>query len=351
MTTPPNAPAQERAQDTAATTPPTMRRIALIHCHRDPFVIANRLRLMRAVGDTEVHLLYGGRERVFPAFLAAVRRLSGIPVQAHCLRGRSPIWKWAHTDLAVLDWYREAGRDVPFGSVAVLQWDIVMYEPLAAAYRNVPRDGVGLTGLIPLAEREQVWPWLRHHEPYRSEWRELQDTLRDRYGDTGEHQLCIGPGYVLPREFLDAYAATDIPDLCHDEIRLPAFARALGFATHDTGFMRSWDDADEQRIFNADRDSISPDAVSRELGDPRGRRIFHPVRGVTPTGVSRHGDGLTATLTRHDRMMRAGSAVLTAVLLPGRRARSYWGRFLGKVLDRRSWPAVPRSERVRGWHE
>ena len=340
-----DAPARSRDHSTA-------HRIALVHCHRDPFVVANRLRLLRATGTTDVHLLYGGRERMFPMFVGAVRLLSGVPVPAYCLRGRTPLWKWAHTDLAVLDWYRAVGRETPFDAVAVLQWDIAPYVDLDEAYRHVPADGVGLTGLIPLSEREAHWPWLRHHEPYRAEWLELQATLRERHGEIGAHQLCIGPGYILPREFLDRYAAIEVPDLCHDELRLPAFARALGFATYDTRFQRSWDDPAEQEIFNADRDSIRAAVVRRELAAPDGRRVFHPVRGVTPTGLIRHtGGGIGVAPTGHDRLMRAGSGILTVCLQPGRRARSYWNRFLGKVFDRRGWPAVPRAERVRGWHE
>ena len=39
---------------------------------------------------------------------------------------------------------------------------------------------------------------------------------------------CLGPGYCLPREFLRRYANLDVPELGHDELRLPLFGRLLG---------------------------------------------------------------------------------------------------------------------------
>lgn len=327
-----------------------MSRIVLIHCHRDPFVIANRLRLMRAMGDDRVQLLFGGRERLFPVFMRMVRALSGMDVEGYCLRDRTPLWKWAHTDLAVLDWFRDSGVRQSFTSVAVLQWDIVMYVPVDTAYADVPADAVGLSGLVPLAEMEADWPWLKHHEPYRQEWLRLQEWMHDHHGFDGPHHLCIGPGYVLPRSFLEKYAATDIPDLCHDELRLPTFGKGLGFDVCDTRFYRSWTDADEQEVFNPDRRPISMARLRQELADPAGRRVFHPVRTVTPTGGLGAGDG-DVRFGRHDQVMRACSGALSACLQPPRRIRSYWNRFAGKYLGRRAWPYVPREHRAGSWHE
>lgn len=310
------------------------------------------MRLLRQLGSEKVHLLYGGRERMYPTFAAIVRRLTDPAIPIHCIRGRSPSWKWANTDLAVLDWYRHAGRGVAFHSVAVIDWDLVPYASIAEIYADVPDNAVGLTGLVPLAEREAVWPWIQH-PAYRSEWEDLQAHLRVAHGWDDEPMLCIGPGFVLAKTFLDAYAAADIPDLCHDELRLPAFAQALGFQLHDTRLYRSWTDPAEQAIFNADRLTVRPAVMRAELAAPGGRRVFHPYRGIVPTGglPGTPGTAVHPRWTGRDRALRILSRTATGLLFPGRRLRTLTGRFRSRVLGRRSWPAVPRDERLNAWHE
>jgi hypothetical protein len=330
-----------------------MKRLVLLACHRDPFVVANRIRLLKNLGEHDVHLLYGGREGLFSRFIRSVRRLSGTNVAAYCIRGRSPFWKWAHTDLAVLEWFRAAGRSLSFEAAIVLEWDIVPYAPINELYSHIPQDGVGLTGLTRLASVEHAWPWLAKNQPYREEWSELREWARREYGLTAEPQVCIGPGKCLPREFLERYASVTVPDLCHEELRLPLVAQALGFRLYDTGLYRSWTDPDEQRIFNSDRRAISRGAIRSELAKAEGRRVFHPVRRVVATsgGGGSLGTPAAFRLDARDRLMIVGSAALALALAPGRRGRTYWGRLTGKVLGRRTWPAAPRSVRSGSWHE
>ena len=327
------------------------RRLALVYCHRDPFVVANRIRLLTRLGAPAVHLIYGGRERLFESFASAVRRLSGVDVEAFCLSGRTPLWKWAHTDLGVLDWYRAVGRLLPFDAAVVLQWDVVVYESIDRAYARVPADGVGLTGLTPLASVVDSWFWLQN-ETYRREWDELREWVAQRFEVSEEPRVCIGPGYSLSREFLERYAAEDVPNLCHDELRLPLIAHALGFELHDTGFYKSWTDSKEQRFFNADRQSITLATIGEQLSMADGRRVFHPVRYVVPTALRQNPNPALQSLyfDDRDRMMRAASTALGVVLKPGRDVRANWLKIEKHVLKRPRWPHAPRERQTSSWH-
>ena len=108
---------------------------------------------------------------------------------------------------------------------------------------------------------------------------------------------CLGPGYCLPRAFLAASEALDVPDLCHDELRLPLIAQLLGFPLFDTGFYPKWWDPEVEECFRADGAEIETAAIEREMARLGGRRVFHPcrrplrehlLRRLLETGESRH---------------------------------------------------------------
>lgn len=101
---------------------------------------------------------------------------------------------------------------------------------------------------------------------------------RTRFGYRGTPQACLGPGYALPRRFLDRHAAIDVPESGHDETRLPLFAQIFGVPLADTDFYPTWFDARGERLFNATDDEITVGAVEAELRRPGGRRAFHPCR-------------------------------------------------------------------------
>jgi hypothetical protein len=138
---------------------------------------------------------------------------------------------------------------------------------------------LGLTGLTPVDRIAERWHWTLV-EPHRSELVTLREFVRDRFGDTEPLVACLGPGYSLPREFLRRYAEVDVPELGHDELRLPLFGRLLGFPIRDTGFYPAWFDAEAEKLFNANADDIDESRIRAELARAGGRRVFHPYRKI-----------------------------------------------------------------------
>jgi hypothetical protein len=190
---------------------------------------------------------------------------------------RTPDWNKKNTDLAVLDWYRAVGRSEGFERVHVIQWDLLTFAPVHLLYPSLADSAVALTGLVPLSSVADVWHWTTFPEAAAESHRFLE-TAPQEWRVTQAPLVCIGPGYSLPRRFLDRYAELDVPDLAHDELRLPFFARVLGFELADTGFYSRWMDPEVERGFNADAVEIDPQYVEEELRRPVGRRIFHPCR-------------------------------------------------------------------------
>jgi hypothetical protein len=252
-----------------------MKRVALLQFHKDWDVCRNRTALLRAYNPgLEIHGLFGGEAGSLQTARAA---LNGDLVEIYRPLLRESSWNKKNTDLAVRSWYRDVGCLVDFDLLHVIQWDLVFFDSLPRIYAEVPPEAVGLTGVTPLETIAGRWPWTVN-EPHRSELALLKNFVSKRYGYEEAYRACLGPGYCLPRTFLDAYAAADVPELCHDEVRLPLFASILGFEIADTGLYPRWFDTFEERFFNANDDDIDERLIRSELARPRGRRAFHPFR-------------------------------------------------------------------------
>lgn len=225
--------------------------------------------LRRLNPDVAVYGLFGGRRALGLKHLV---RLDGL----YASRGDAR-WSWQHGDLALAAWYRDVGRQIPFDVLHLVEWDLLLVEPLESLYASVPPDAVGLTALTPISALEQEWTWLRREES-RREWQELLTHARDDYGYDGEPYGCVGPGPCFPRAFVEAYAAIDPPVLCNDELRLPLFAQILGFRLADTRLRSSWRGEREHQLFHFRAAEIPIDTIRAELAKPDGWRAFHPVR-------------------------------------------------------------------------
>ena len=263
-----------------------MKRIALLQFHRDWDVCANRVRLLRGFNpDVAIYGLFGGEEEKWKEAAAAL----GPDVEdVFLLRHPDTRWKWQNTDLGVRRWFQEFGHRVEFDVLHVIQWDLLLFDSLANLYRDIPGGALGLTGLTPVDRIADRWHWTLV-EPHRSELVALREIVRDRFGDTEPLVACLGPGYSLPKEFLRRYAEVDVPELGHDELRLPLFGRVLGFPIRDTGFYPAWFDAEGEKLFNANGDDIEESRIRAELARAGGRRVFHPYRKVfepVPAGLS-----------------------------------------------------------------
>lgn len=252
-----------------------IKRVALVQFHKDWEVCRNRARLLRAFNpDVEIYGLFGGEAGRFDE---ARQALVGEFEALHLLRHPDRQWKWKNTDLAVRSWYRDFGSNREFDVLHAVQWDLLLLAPLDELYRGIPSAALGLTGITTVDAIADRWPWTVN-EPQKTELVRLRDFAKRELGYDEPFKTCLGPGYCLPRGFLEAYAGADVPELCHDEIRLPLYAATLGFEIADTGFYPRWFDTLEERFFNADGDDIDEKLIRSELARPRGRRAFHPFR-------------------------------------------------------------------------
>ena len=253
---------------------PAARRIVLFQFHKDWPLCKDRIQLLRILNPgVRVFGLYGGPTEAIPS---AEEALANDLDHFFSLNKDAP-WPRRHTDLAMRLWFSEVGQGVTFDVLHSIQWDLLLFAPLAEAYRNVPADALGLTGITLLENIQHKWHWATF-EPDKAELLLLQEWARNSAGKWGPPLACLGPGYCVPRSFLEEFAALEVPELGHDESRLPMSAQLMGFPLADTGFYPRWFDSGTERLFNASDVELDPRTVLEELDRPGGRRAFHPCR-------------------------------------------------------------------------
>jgi O-methyltransferase len=258
------------------------KRIVVFRFDRDPFICRSRVMQLRELNPgVEIHGLYGGG----PGYRKAAFRLCGRPIvqlDSFYASRHAGQWNWRNGDLALAAWYRDVGRRLDFDVAHLVEWDLLLLDPLERAYAHVPADHLGLTCLTPVSRLQGRWEWLRGPDRLR-EWELLLAHARTAWGHAADPLACLGVGPCFPRAFLDAYAALDPPELGNDELRLPLAAQALGFRLVDTGFRHEWEDPEEDLIFNVGGPPVAPETVAAEVGKIAGRRAFHPVRVAVAT--------------------------------------------------------------------
>lgn len=251
-----------------------MKRIVLFRFHKNVAVCQNRLSQLKKFNpDIAVYGLYGGSEDDPEGIQAALKSEF---VSIYSLSGKSDEWKWEHSDLAVREWYSAIGKMLDFDMLHLLEWDLLLCDSLDKIYKNIP-NGVGLTGLVPLEAVQDGWSWT-NKEPEKGEWEQLLSLAKEKFGYHDKPLASLGPGTCYSKSFLDNYSAIDVPEICHDELRLPLFTQILGVPIYDTGFVRKWFDAEDRMYFNCRNEDIQLETIQKELANPHGRRVFHPVR-------------------------------------------------------------------------
>ncbi len=258
-------------------------RIIVFRFDRNPLVCRSRIASLRAYNPgVPIVGLYGGRAGIRGlAFRMGSRLVLGL--DSFYASPHPGIWNWKHGDLALAAWFRDVGHRWSFDVAHLVEWDLLLAESLDELYRHVPPDAVGVTCLTAVTEVGREWRWLKG-DTERAEYEQLVQSVERHQQGSVQLFASLGVGPCFPRSFLVDYAQADVPELAHDELRVPLFAQALGYPVVDTALRRSWTDASEDQVFNASGQAINPSRVEHELSRPDGRRAFHPVleivRGV-----------------------------------------------------------------------
>ena len=264
---------------------PAPRLAMLFWFYRDLDECRARVRLLRRLNPaTPIYGLYGGEPEGAPAAQAA---LGDVLDDLHCHAGDEDAqYRWIHGDQVIARWHAERGRDLAWDSLVVVQWDLLIAAPIGQVLAGLRAGAAVFSGDRPLAEVEAWWGWGGAGDAHqRGELAQFRAWLGERYGYGGPLWCCLFIAAVLPRAFLDRYAAEAPARPGFLEYKLPTLARVFGTPVQTFPRLRPWwraepatrDAPTHDRLINATRTPVDPALIAAELARPDGARVFHPV--------------------------------------------------------------------------
>ncbi|WP_271252861.1 hypothetical protein [Pseudanabaena sp. Chao 1811] len=213
-------------------------------------------------------------------------------------------WKWLQGDLMLTHWYRERGQYLSWDTVAIVQWDMLVFGNIDQLFAMLKQDQILLSGLRPIKEVENDWLWVTPKVPdHREQYLNFLEYVKKTYDYQHEPMGCIFIVVCLPRIFLEAYSKVEHPELGFIEYRIPMYAQIFNipFCTNHP-FQAWWVDGDPvfqatnalQRAINLVKIRLNPNPLNptrsdislvpifRHLNTKKGARIFHPYQYLFP---------------------------------------------------------------------
>jgi len=280
--------------------------------YKEPQVCENRLRMLRKHNpNTPIYGLYGGDPKEADGYrLILGKYLDDFYVFN---QKRDTNWKWLHGDLLITDWYCERGIGLPWDTIVIVQWDMLVLGPVGNLFSMLKKDQILLSGLRPIREVEQKWEWVSPDNPdSRERYLRFLEYVKKDFSFDQEPLCCLFIVVCLSRSFLEKYSRVEQPELGFLEYRVPIYAQIFktSFCIEHL-FEPWWDDIDPFRqdlALNAVSRNVSRLTILRHLMNPKGARIFHPYSRILPIG---RGQWVRALVSVAFRMaLRAGRRTL-----------------------------------------
>lgn len=191
-----------------------------------------------------------------------------------------PYWKWINGDLMILDWFEKRGEGLEWDSIAVVQWDMLVFDSLESQLEGLKPGEMLLSGVRLLDQNiESKWNWTKEGSNERVTYLAFQDLIKSKYGYTGELWCCLFIFAVFPRIFLEKYRFVHKKEIGMLEYKIPTYAKIFGIPFYQKDLGVWWFDAKVQRgetPMNAGKIEIHKALIEGELKNPTGYRFFHP---------------------------------------------------------------------------
>lgn len=187
-------------------------------------------------------------------------------------------WKWMNGDQMLVDWYRCIGFKLNWKNVFILQWDLVMYQPLDFYIGEIKENQYFIPGVRDISEVKAWWPWFRA-ESIDSFKNYLSKTMDYRGSISCSLFICA----LLPRAFFEYFKEIDYPEDYFLEYKIPTILNAIGYEPFDAVWGAPyWAEelikdyvSVENRNLIAVGHSIPIEVVKKNLNLNR-HSIFHP---------------------------------------------------------------------------
>lgn len=253
-----------------------MQLAILFWFYKELDVCKNRLELLKKHNPgVKIYGLFGGKEEEAPLYQ---KELSSFLDDFYTSPFTDPDWKWLHGDLVLLDWFEKKGIDLEWDSVAIVQWDMLVFDSLREQFKDIKKGEIFLSGLRELDEElENRWSWTNPDSEYRQDYLNFLEYVKKEYGYTKTpHPVCLFILEVFPREFFERYLTVENKEIGFLEYNIPIYAEIFHIPFYQKEFGVRWGGDFVSHPLNARAQEVSKEYILSYLKDPKGWRIFHP---------------------------------------------------------------------------
>lgn len=254
-----------------------MKTAILFWFYKEVDICLNRLTLLKKYNpDTLVYGLFGGN--ISEAGIYKEKLSEYLDDFYIFEENKDADWKWIHGDLVLLDWFNKRGRTLEWQTVAVVQWDMLVFDSLEKQLAGMKEGEVFFSGLRDLdKEIENVWHWTEPGGSRRTNYLNFLEYVKEKYDYTDSPPLCcLYIFVVLPRIFFEKYLEVEDKEIGMLEYKDPIYAKIfdIPFFKKDLGVL--WHDYEGLKPLNAIPQEIPTTYIQKELLNSEGYRIFHP---------------------------------------------------------------------------
>lgn len=251
--------------------------------YKEPEICKNRLQILRKNNpELKIYGLFGGDKTEEGKFRDVLTEyLDDFYVSPF----EDEDWKWINGDLMILDWYARRGKQLRWDSIAIVQWDTLVFDSIRAVFANIKKDQIYLSGLRKLdSYSEKHWDWTSPQDPARKNYLSFLEYVNENYGYSKKPiPACLFIFVIFPRLFLEKYLNVENKNVGMLEYKIPVYADIFGIETYVKDMGVHWWGNVHKKPLNAEPTPIRKTYIEDELKKPGGWRIFHPYLKLWPT--------------------------------------------------------------------
>lgn len=159
------------------------------------------------------------------------------------------------------------------------------------------KDQILLSGLMPIKKIEQEWCWTSSDNPdSREEYLRFIEYIEKNFNYNQEPLRCVFIVACLPRNFLEKYSKVEQLELGFIEYRVPMYSQIFNIPfcmEHSFNHCRNFDLSKQNPALNAGTSEVSRRTILKHLLNPKGTRVFHPYRRISPISKGQWYSALT----------------------------------------------------------
>jgi hypothetical protein len=242
--------------------------------YKEPEICINRLQLIKKHNpDIKIYGLYGGEQELAKDY---ENKLSSYLDDFYCSPIESSGYKWIHGDLIILEWFNARGRNLEWDSIAVVQWDMLVFDSLEKQFAGIKKDEIFISGVRPYDRKlERKWYWVQEGGK-RKDYLEFKEYIKTNYDFTDNIICSLFIFEIFPKKFFEFYNTVKEKEVGMLEYKIPTYAKIFNFTFYNKDLGVEWFSKFPRKALNAKPREIQINFIRKQLKKVDGWRIFHP---------------------------------------------------------------------------